>query len=99
MIEQLARYYGVEPDAIVRYREVDGGAAYRVLINYGIGGIKVYRVDADQLAERDDLGIYDLPYRELQAIAKEYGVQANQKHDALIAELEAIFDVAGDEEE
>jgi len=99
MIEQLAKHYGVEPDAIVRYREVDGGAAYRVLVNYGIGGIKVYHLLADDLDTEGDLGIYDLPYRELQALAQEYGVKANQKHDALVAELEAIFEIAGDEEE
>lgn len=89
MINQLAKHYGVEPGAIVGYAEVDGGAVIRVLVNYGIGGIKVLYVPVDDLAEDDDstIATFDLDYRELQALAKEQDIPANQSKDALIAAL------------
>jgi hypothetical protein len=39
---QIARHFGVKPDAIVKWGKVNEGADMRVLIDYGIGGIKVY---------------------------------------------------------
>lgn len=95
MINELATYYGVEPEAIVRYAEVDEGV-YRVLVNYGIGGIKVLYVNDVDLEEANSkTATYDLDYRELQALAKQQGIPANQKYDDLYA---ALFDVEGEEE-
>lgn len=94
MINELAIYYGVEPEAIVRYAEV-GEGVYRVLVNYGIGGIKVLYVnDVDLEESNSQTATYDLGYRELQALAKEQGIPANQSKDDLIAAL-----WPGDEEE
>ena len=39
--KRLAEYFEVKSEAIVKYREVDEGATIRVLVDYGIGGIKV----------------------------------------------------------
>jgi hypothetical protein len=39
---QIAKHFGVKPSAVVKWGEVDGGANIRALIDYGIGGIKVY---------------------------------------------------------
>lgn len=39
---QIAKHFGVKSDAVVKWGEVDEGANIRALIDYGIGGIKVY---------------------------------------------------------
>lgn len=39
---QIARHYGVKPVSVVKWGEVNEGANIRALIDYGIGGIKVY---------------------------------------------------------
>jgi len=77
-----------------------------VVVDNGIAGCPKYIIPLsilDALVEPEpepegETYIYNLPYRELQAIAKEYGVTANQKHDALVAELEAVFALEGEEE-
>ena len=39
---QVAEYFEVDSDAVVKVREEDEGATICALIDYGIGGIKVY---------------------------------------------------------
>lgn len=95
-----AEYLGVEVDSIIDGNVYDDHIA--VVVDKGIAGCPKYLIPLSALepAAEDvsDLGIYDLSYRELQALAKKYDVQANQKQAALVAELSAIFG-AEDEEE
>ena len=95
MNEQIAKYYGVEPAAIVRYSLIDEGAVIRSLIDYGNQGIKVLYLDIAELeGSTSTTATFDLDYRELQALAKEQGIPANQSRDDLYA---ALF--VADEEE
>lgn len=97
-----AKYLDANTDDFMAWRIVADQVV--VVVDRGIAGGKKYFLplsDLDALAEprpADDLGIYGLPYRELQAIAKEFGVQANQKQADIIAELETIFSGGGEEE-
>ena len=102
MESKIARYYGVEPGAVLRWQEVDEGAAIRALVDYGIGGIKVHYIPVADLAVPKpppapeelipvpaviDLGFDDMSYRELQELARSQGIAANQRKDDLIAAL------------
>jgi len=103
---QVAKYFEVEPGAVVKFREVDEGATIYALINYGIGGIKVFRTPIEDFAppkpkpepepellpvpaaydlDDDDL---KLSYKQLQGLAKEAGIRANQRAAELRAALE-----------
>ena len=48
---KVAKHFNVEPDAVVKCRLVDGGANVRALIDYGIGGIKVFVVPVGEIDE------------------------------------------------
>ena len=94
-ISQLAKHFNVKNGAIVRYREVDEGATIRALVDYGIGGIKVHYVPISELDGPIEVepviseellpvpAVIDLNYRELQDLAKEHGIPANQSGDDL----------------
>lgn len=92
---QVAKLYGVGLDAIVGVREVDEGAYVRALIDYGIAGIKVYEIPKSDLASATvslpaayDLNAEELSYKQLQAVAKDRGIPANQSAAAIRAALE-----------
>jgi hypothetical protein len=95
----------IEQDQIVKNRYE--GDILVLLVDYGIGGIKKYRLSPADLAEAKaddddsvllsvpavvDLGFDDLNYRELQELAKDQGIQANQSSDNLRAALENLLD-------
>jgi len=107
---KVADHFEVEPDAVVNYYEVDGGANIRALIDYGIGGVKVYVVPKSSLTKpkkakpkpppevvaapvqwddpEPEVVLADFKYSELQALAREKGIAANQSRAKLIAALE-----------
>ena len=95
---QVAKHFEVKPEAVVKFREEDEGATIYTLINYGIGGIKVFRVPIEDftppkpepvsLPVAYDLNGDDLSYKELQSLAKEAGIPANQRGAELRAALE-----------
>ena len=102
-LEFACEYHGVDKGKVIKHRQQvgpDGGDAYSVIVDYGIMGCKKYYVplsELDELAQLSDLPVpaaIDLNYRELQDLAKEQGIPANQKHIDLV---NALF--AKDEEE
>lgn len=90
---QLAKHFQVDEEAIVGFREVDGGAVIRALIDYGIAGVKVYETPKEDIAPLTvslpaAYDLNELSYRELQALAKEAGISASQSAVNLRAALE-----------
>jgi hypothetical protein len=91
---QVAKYFDVEAEAVLKFREVDEGATIRALIDYGIGGVKVYQIPIEDF-EPEPIPLpaaYDLDgelsYRDLQELAKAAGIPANLS----AAELRAALD-------
>jgi hypothetical protein len=95
---QVAKYFDVEAEAVLKVREVDGGATIRALIDYGIGGVKVFQVPVKDFeppkAKPVSLPVaYDLneelvSYKELQELAKDAGIPANWSAARIRAALE-----------
>jgi hypothetical protein len=52
---RIAKHFNVSPGAIVKWRMVDEGAKVRALIDYGLGGIKVYEVPLDEFVTQEPL--------------------------------------------
>ena len=90
-----AKHLGVEVDDIIASKVYDDHIA--VVVDKGIAGCPKYLIPLSDLesADASDLGIYELTYRELQALAKELGINARQSREDLIAALWP----EGDEEE
>jgi hypothetical protein len=93
-VTQLAKHFNVENRAILKYREVDEGAIINALVDYGIGGIKEHYIPIAEFARPEpepepepDLlpvpAVIDLNYRDLQELAKDAGIPANQSTDDL----------------
>jgi hypothetical protein len=107
MTDYLARaieYLGVEPGAVINPR-VEGDE-YVVIVDKGIAGCPKYRIPLSKLNEPvpaavldydDDLGVYAMSYRELQAEAKALGIPAVGGKDKLAAEVAAALYVEEEE--
>ena len=107
MTDYLARaveYLGAEPGEVLKHRVQ--GDEYIVILDKGIAGCPKYRIPLSKLDEPapavtpdydDDLGIYGMSYRELQAEAKALGIPAVGGKDKLAAEVAAALYI--DEEE
>lgn len=101
----IAEYYNVDVEAVVKWRLVDGDANVRSLINYGGGGIKVFIEPIENFDKPKEvespipaaINLDDMDYRQLQALAKERGIAANQSKEELVSELDIAY--AFDEEE
>ena len=99
-LERAKDYLGVDGESVINPRIE--GADYVLLVDYGIAGCKKYRIPLSKLEEpakelpepiREELlpvpAAIDLNYRELQELAKEQGIPANQKADELRLALSA----------
>ena len=99
-LERACQYLGVEVGSVINPRIQ--GDDYVLIVDYGIAGGKKYYLPLSELdAIPDtplpvpaavDLGNHELSYRELQAIAKEEGIPANQTADELRAALWSYLD-------
>ncbi len=95
-LERACEYLGVDKGDVVKHRAE--GADYIVIVDKGIAGTPKYRVPLSQLAsleiaEQDtmpEVAILNMSYRELQELAKELGLPANQKADDLILAIDAL---------
>lgn len=95
---QVAEYFEVDSDAVVKVREEDEGATICALIDYGIGGIKKYRIPVESFAPPKpatvslpvayDMNERTMSYRELQDEARAHGIPANWSAAAIRAALE-----------
>lgn len=54
MNDQVAKYYGVKPEAVLGCRLIDEDGKYRILIDHGIGGVKVYHVAGSELIKEQE---------------------------------------------
>lgn len=91
-LQLAANVLGVEVDDVLSYAVYEDVIA--VVVDYGIAGGKKYTLPLSRLheiVEPDsvdlDLGVYDMSYKELQALAKRYEIPANQSRDDLLAAL------------
>ena len=95
-LERACQHLDIDPGRVVKHR--NEGDEYVVLANYGIGGVKKHRVPLSRIPEPQPDPLDDLSYRELQGLAKQFDIPANQSAVA-IREALASVDVAVDEEE
>jgi hypothetical protein len=98
------KYLGVDKGSVIKHRQEDD--VYIVIVDKGIEGCPKYRIPLSKLVEPAipddepvlpvpaviDYGLDGLTYRELQALARDEGIAANQS----AADLRAAL---GDEEE
>jgi hypothetical protein len=92
-LNRACKHLGVDPGSAINPR-VEGDE-FVVIIDRGIAGCPKYRIPLSELTgadvvdvdEVDYLGVYDHSYRELQEMAKDLGIPANQGRDDLIAAL------------
>jgi hypothetical protein len=90
-LKNACEHLGVDRGDVINPR-IEGDD-YVLIVNKGIAGSPKYRIPLCQLEDDPlpvpaayDLGLDDLSYRELQAMAQESGIPANQsKADLLIA--------------
>jgi hypothetical protein len=108
MTDYLARaieYLGAEPGEVVKHRVQ--GDEYIVILDKGIAGCPKYHIPLSKLdepapvpaiaVEADDLGVYGMSYRGLQAEAKALGIPAVGGKDKLAAEVAAALYVEEEE--
>jgi hypothetical protein len=96
-LDRAKEYLGVDGESVINPRIE--GADYVLIVDYGIAGSKKYRIPLSKLegqpayVQDEELlpvpAVIDLNYRELQELAKEIGIPANQKADDLRL---ALFD-------
>ena len=99
-LDRAVEYLGVDKGSVIKHRVQ--GDDYIVIVDKGIAGCPKYYIPLSQLQEPeaspDELlpvpAAVDLNYRDLQELAKETGIPANQSADDLRAALLEI-----DEEE
>ena len=99
-LDRAVEYLGVDKGSVIKHRVQ--GDDYIVIVDKGIAGCPKYYIPLSQLQEPeappDELlpvpAAVDLSYRDLQDLAKETGIPANQSADDLRAALLEI-----DEEE
>lgn len=92
-----AQHLGVDVDDVMKFRLAGDDAV--VVVDYGIAGGKKYILPLSSLQPALDdstTTTFDLDYRDLQALAKEQGINARQTKEALI---EALWPLDIDEEE
>lgn len=106
---KLAKHFGVKPEQVDYWRLADEDTVVRVLINHrpGYQGFYVVGIDEIEASTSDKeplplpaaISLDDTDYRQLQAMAKEAGIQANQSKEDLISELEVYYALEELEEE
>lgn len=92
-LDRAIEYLGVDKGSVIKHRVQ--GDDYIVIVDKGIKGCPKYRIPLSQLQEPeappDDLlpvpAAVDLSYRDLQSLARESGIAANQSGDELRAAL------------
>ncbi len=91
-LERACEYLGVDRDDVVKYRAE--GTDYIMIVDEGIAGTRKYRVPLSLLdglspkpATNKPAPEKHLTYRELQELAKESGIPANQSKFALYEAL------------
>ena len=102
-LDRACKYLGVDKGSVIKHRVQ--GDDYIVIVDKGIEGCPKYYIPLSKLDEPDAQleaplpvpAAIDLNYRELQDLAKELGIPANQKADDIRA---AVFEWSeADEEE
>ena len=111
-LDLACKYHGVDKGRVIKHRAQIGPSGsddYSIIVDNGILGCPKYYVPISLLEELEvqpdaplpvpaavDLASEDLNYRELQDLAKEQGIPANQKADDLRA---ALWEWSDDDEE
>lgn len=101
-LDRALSIIGAGREQVLKHRQQ--GDDYIVILDLGIKGSPKHVIPLSQLPEQEsmpipaavDLGGYG--YRDLQALAKEYDIPANQKAEDLQVALEALFYGADEEE-
>ncbi len=85
-LDRACKYLGVDKGKVINPRVQ--GDDYVLIVDKGIAGGPKYYIPLSKLdAMEPEADAYLLNYRELQELAKSFGIPANQKADALRAAI------------
>ncbi len=85
-LDRACKYLGVDKGSVINPRVQ--GDDYVLIVNKGIAGSPKYYIPLSKLNELEPASdAYEPSYRELQELAKAFGIPANQKADDLRAAL------------